>query len=206
MNGSEKNPFWQIIKIYPKFDIDSKTFKSTCKTYSWKKLSGVMKLVEVSDSDRFISAEHPIKANYYGNNITFDYKTEFIDLKNGKLNMLIRQPAEKYKTTEKFVTYGISYLNSFYEKSGLLKKIWSENTYLESFLLANYTVNSTEDFANLNNKDASIVEVSEMAILNKNREIIAYALFPSIEMRSASQHISFTCLINSQNMIEETNS
>lgn len=206
LNGSEKNPFWQIIKIYPKFDIDSKTFKSTCKTYSWKKLSGVMKLVEVSDSDRFISAEHPIKANYYGNNITFDYKTEFIDLKNGKLNMLIRQPAEKYKTTEKFVTYGISYLNSFYEKSGLLKEIWSKNTYLESFLLANYTVNSTEDFANLNNKDASIVEVSEMAILNKNREIIAYALFPSIEMRSASQHISFTCLINSQNMIEETNS
>lgn len=202
LSGSEKNPFWQIIKLYPKFDADSKSFKSTCKTYSWKKLSGVMKLVEVSDSDKFVSAEHPIKANLYGKNITFNYKTEFIDLKNGKLNLLIRQPAEKFKTTEQFVTYGISYLNSFYEQSGIMKDIWSENTYLESFLLANYTVNSTEDFANLNNKDASIVEISEMAILNKDREIIAYALFPSIEMRSASQHVSFTCLINSQNMIE----
>ena len=206
LSGSEKNPFWQIIKLYPKFDNNAKAFKSTCKTYSWKKLSGVMKLVEVSDSDKFVSAEHPIKASLYGKNITFDYKTEFIDLKNGQLRMLIKQPAEKYKTTEQFVTYGISYKNSFYQNSGIMKEVWSDNTYLESYILANYTVNSTEDFANLNNKDASIVEISEMAILNKNREIIAYALFPTIEMRSASQHVSFTCLINSQNMIEETNS
>lgn len=201
ISGSESNPFWQIIKIYPEFDTNSKSFKSYCKTYSWKKLSGVMKLVEVDEDEQYVSAAHPIIANEYGGNITFNYKAEFIDLKNGELSLLIKQPAEKYRTTEQFVTYGISYSNSFYENSGILKDIWTDNKYLESYILANYTVNSTEDYANLNNKDASIVHISEMAILNKNREIIAYALFPTIELRSSSQHASFTCLINSQNMI-----
>lgn len=209
VKGQEKNPFWQIIKVYPKFDRHSKSFKSYCDTYQWKKTAGRMELEVVPQEERFVSAERPVLALVKNDSVTLDYKSSFIDLKNGELRLILGKPAAKYRASEKFVKYGISFKNSFYlgKRFG---KVWQEGfsssldetsrVAYPTNLLANYTVNSTEDFANLSNKDASIVEVSELALLDKNRNIVAYATFPDIEYRTASQHISFTCFINKDNL------
>ena len=203
IKSSEKNPFWQIIRIYPKFNRRLKRFEAISSLYEWKKSSATMGLFEVDSDDTYVTILPTSTRKIYGGFCNVQTNASYIDLQEGVVRFILSQPSEKFRTTEHFVKYGISYKNSFEQTSGLKKNIWNEkqSVNMDSFIDVTYTVNSKEDLANPMNKDAAIVQVTEMALLDKDRKIIAYSVFPPIEYRTDTQHVSFTCFINNSNLV-----
>ena len=116
------------------------------------------------------------------------------------------RPADKYRTSDIIIKYGITAKNTFsigvnnlFEKSPNV--IWDGGGYrVAAFAELNYTVNSTMALENKIDKSADIVDVTELGLFNKDHELIAYATFPPIEFHTDTQHASFTCYIKNGNL------
>lgn len=201
LSGSEQNPFWQILQIAPKFNITSKKFEQTANLYEYKKSSSKMILSEIDDTEAYVSISKAAYRSQHGTYIKTAIGYDYVDLKNGTIQFVLTQPASQYQTTENFVKYGISYVNSFYDST-----VWTEDNQvsIDSYISLNYTINSTEDMANPHNQDKAIADVTEMALFDKNHKIIAYALFPPIEYRTDKHHVSFTCFIKLGNCVQNS--
>lgn len=206
VEGNEKNPFTQTLKLDSYYDTNSKSLKESFKSYSYKKSGITMVLVENEEKEKVFDIVN--LSSYEDDAITDsvinDKNSKMLDCKNGEVKFALFIN-ENYlqnvidKTGEdkvyRDIKYGISYSSDHY-----LEKITSETEKPKYIADGNFTfiVNSTEDLIDKTNKDKAISQISELAILDKNKKIIAYAVFPPIEYRTDTQHISFTCLINDE--------
>lgn len=192
IKGEEQNPFWQIFDIKSKFDKKSKKFVQLTTANNYTKATGKMKLTPIANDDLYMTLNPVASKKVMNGSVTTNLAADYVDLHNGTIDMLIAPPAEKYQTVEDFVKFGISYKNSF-----IGSPIWNVGgkANIDCYIKANYTVNTTKNYAFANETDSSIVQIKEMGIFDINHKLIAYAQFPAIEYRSETQHLSFTCFI-----------
>lgn len=221
VSGQERNPFWQVLKIYPKYNESTKKFTASSKIISYEKNGFDMMETEVKPEDQYFKVHNVTYRKNYGGNIESIPDYTFLDLNTGEVRFLAENPDEKWSSAPSLVMYGITYSNTFYNpetskkpvvvesddsQSISLKNVWQSDGFadVDSFIKTSYTVNSKEDLSDPKNKDAAIAQITEFALLDKNRNIIAYALFPPIEYRTDRQHISFTCFINKDNLVDDS--
>ena len=191
--GKESNPYWQVIKFADTFNVDVRDFEQLVNIYSYEKGTDEMKLIKVEDGQKFLNIAKAVTAALNNNELAITKSAEYIDHKNGKLQFILQQPDDVYRSSQQFVKFGIWASNPFYGN-----KIFTDDDAvikLRSILNMNYIVNSTENVSNPLDKDADIVQVSELGIFDANHSLIAYATFPPIEYHSKSQHASFVCYI-----------
>jgi hypothetical protein len=205
----ESNPFWQVLKISSTYNSSKEGWKQYYEVLEYQRSTNSMDLVPVEEDDRFINIDSTVVYKKSGNtsgNIDIMYSDEFVDLKNGKINFTMLRPADKYRTSDIIIKYGITAKNTFsIGVNNLLEKspnvIWDGAGYrVAAFAELNYTVNSTMSLENKIDKSADIVGVTELGLFNKNHELIAYATFPPIEFHTDTQHASFTCYIKNGNL------
>lgn len=193
LEKNESNPYWQVIKFADTFNVDTRDFDQVVSIYSYEKGTSEMKLAEVSSGERFLNIAKAVTASLNNNELAVTKSAEYIDHKNGKLQFILQQPDDVYRTSQQFVKFGIWASNPFYGN-----KIFTNNDAiikLRSMLTMSYIANSTENPSNPLDKDADIVQVSELGIFDVNHSLIAYATFPPIEYHSKTQHVSFVCYI-----------
>lgn len=189
IKGQESNPFWQFINLKPKFNSISQEWSQVATLNKYSKVGTTMKTVEVPEGERYVTIYKGSKAEYIDDTIIQAYNTDYLDLTDGILRFIFTQPDDIYRTSENLMEYGIYVENSFYNDNFDSSKI------MTGYLQSSYTVNSKKNFANPADSDSSIVEVTEFGLFNKSHQLIAYAVFPPIEYRTDSQHISFTSFI-----------
>lgn len=205
----ESNPFWQVLKISSTYNSSKEGWKQYHEVLEYQRSTNSMDLVPVEEDDRYINIDNTVVYKKSGNtsgSIDIIYSDEFVDLKNGKINFTMLRPADKYRTSDIIIKYGITAKNTFsVGVNNLLEKspnvIWDGAGYrVAAFAELNYTVNSTMALENKIDKSADIVGVTELGLFNKNHELIAYATFPPIEFHTDTQHASFTCYIKNGNL------
>lgn len=199
IKGQESNPFWQVLNITSKYDSIKKSWNQTYNIYEYKKSSLSIIKNNLSKDESFINITPTDFYTVTDNGIITDPDEKYVDIKNGIIKFIISKPQDLYKSTKTFIKYGITANNSFYDSEtnpSLYKGIWSgQDVTLPGFIKSTYTVNSTQNLANKNEKDSEIQSVTELGLFNKYHQLIAYAVFPPIEYRTSSQHISFTCYV-----------
>lgn len=207
LSGHESNPFWQVLKISSKYSTSKKNWVQYYKVQEYERATADMTLVDVDESERFVNIASTItySKGETANGITIKQSDEYVDLTKGKINFIMLKPALTYKETPTFVKYGITAKNTFCAESNYMgqkqSSIWSgQSCNMATYVELNYTVNSTKNFANKNDPDSDIVEVTELGLFNKNHELIAYSTFPPIEYHTNSQHVSFTCYVKNGNL------
>jgi len=205
----ESNPFWQVLRISSTYNSSKEGWKQYHEVLEYQRSTNSMELVPVEKDDRYINIDSTVVYKKSGNtsgNIDIMYSDEYVDLKNGKINFTMLRPADKYRTSDIIIKYGITAKNTFsVGVNNLLEKspnvIWDGAGYrVAAFAELNYTVNSTMALENKIDKSADIVGVTELGLFNKNHELIAYATFPPIEFHTDTQHASFTCYIKNGNL------
>lgn len=205
----ESNPFWQVLRISSTYNSSKEGWKQYHEVLEYQRSTNSMDLVPVEKDDRYINIDSTVVYKKSGNtsgSIDIMYSDEYVDLKNGKINFTMLRPAEKYRTSDIIIKYGITAKNTFsIGVNNLLEKspnvIWDGAGYrVAAFAELNYTVNSTMALENKIDKSADIVGVTELGLFNKDHELIAYATFPPIEFHTDTQHASFTCYIKNGNL------
>ena len=205
----ESNPFWQVLRISSTYNSSKEGWKQYYQVLEYQRSTNNMSLVPVEKDDRYINVDSTVVYKKSGNtsgNIDIMYSDEYVDLKNGKINFTMLRPADKYRTSDIIIKYGITAKNTFsIGVNNLLEKspnvIWDGGGYrVAAFAELNYTVNSTMALENKIDKSADIVDVTELGLFNKDHELIAYATFPPIEFHTDTQHASFTCYIKNGNL------
>ena len=205
----ESNPFWQVLRISSIYNSSKEGWKQYHQVLEYQRSTNNMSLVPVEKDDRYINVDSTVVYKKSGNtsgNIDIMYSDEYVDLKNGKINFTMLRPADKYRTSDTIIKYGITAKNTFsIGVNNLLEKspnvIWDGGGYrVAAFAELNYTVNSTMALENKIDKSADIVDVTELGLFNKDHELIAYATFPPIEFHTDTQHASFTCYIKNGNL------
>ena len=193
LNGNESNPYWQVIKFADKFNAETRGFNQEVNIYSYQKGTDEMKLITVNDGEKFLNISKAVTAALNNNELSITKRSEYIDHKNGKLQFILQQPDDIYRSSSQFIKFGIWASNPFYGN-----KIFTDNAAvikLRSILNLSYIVNSTENVSNPLDKDADIVQVSELGLFDENHNLIAYAIFPEIEYHTKNQHVSFVCYV-----------
>lgn len=189
IKGQESNPFWQVINLKPSFNSISQEWSQVVGLKKYSKVGTTIKMVDVDDGNKYVTIYKGSLASYIDDTIIQNYNTDYLDLSNGVLRFIFTQPDSMYKSTENLMEYGIYVTNSFYNNN------FNSAQILPGYLQSSYTVNSRKNFANPADSDSSIVEVTEFGLFNKAHQLIAYAVFPPIEYRTDSQHVSFTSFI-----------
>lgn len=200
LSGKESNPYWQVIKFADTFNVDTRDFEQVVNIYSYEKGTDEMKLIAVGNGSKFLNIARAITATLNNNELAITKSAEYIDHSNGKLQFILQQPDDVYRSSEQFVKFGIWASNPFYGN-----KIFTDNdavVKMRSILNMSYIVNSTENVSNPLDKDADIVQVSELGLFDANHSLIAYATFPPIEYHSKTQHVSFVCYIKDGTLTE----
>lgn len=210
VQGHEANPFWQILKISSTYNSAKEGWKQYYQVLEYQRTTNSMDLVNVEEGDRYINIDKTVIYKKNGNtsgDIDIMYSEDFVDLKNGKINFTLLRPDDKYRNSNILIKYGITAKNTFsLGVNDLLKdinqnSIWNgKGCRVATWVELNYTVNSTKSTENKIDKNADIVGITELGLFNKNHELIAYAVFPPIEIHSDSQHASFTCYVKNGNL------
>ena len=191
VKGSESNPFWQILKLKPVFNSNLQKWFQVAEITQYEKNGLVVKQIEVGNGEKYFNIHKGSVVEVDNGFINQKYNCDFLDLTEGVMRFYLTQPDDKYLTNKRLIKYGIAVENSFYNKD------FKQPVKYSGYLNSSYTVNSRKNFANITDSDSSIVEITEFGLLDKDRNLIAYAVFPPIEYRTDSQHISFTCFIKS---------
>jgi len=193
LEKNESNPYWQVIKFADTFNVDTRDFDQIVNIYSYQKGTEEMKLLVLNEGEKFLNIAKAVTATLNNNELSLNKFAEYIDHKNGKLQFVLQQPDDTYRTSSQFIKFGIWASNPFYGN-----EVFTDNTAvikLRSILNLSYIVNSTENVSNPLDKDADIVQVSELGIFDEDHNLIAYSTFPPIEYHSKTQHASFICYI-----------
>lgn len=197
--GKEINPFWQVLQVTSTWDANINKFVQTAKMYQYGKATSKLTFTEVDDDEVYCSVSKATVKKVYTNYVKTIPNYDYVDLTYGVIRFVLGQPASKWKTLTSGTEYGLSYVSNLHNSA-----VWAAGSQtvddFNSYITCSYTVNSFEDAANPQNKDYAIADVTELALLDKDRNIIAYAVFPPIEYRTDKQHVSFTCVINNSNL------
>lgn len=198
IKGHESNPYWQVLKISSKFNNSKKVWEQYTNVCSYVRSTQEMILDNVNSNDAYINPVLSTTFQKKDTSYIITSDSNVVNLKEGSLSFILDKPAEKYQTESTFIKYGITAFNPFFGSD-----IWSGNNLsLSCYLDSTYTVCSTKNLADSRDTESEIQEVTELGLFNKNHELIAYAVFPPIEYRTSSQHISFTCFIKQGSCVD----
>ncbi len=196
IEGDEINPLVSHIAIEDEYNLKSKIFTQSAYVYTNKK-SGHGS-VRSSVKDSYISHVHrPV--NYY-----YDYsKDEFvqgisdsyINYATGEIKMFVQGPDEDYFDQTHRILSGIRYKNSF-NRNGIYNSYWKNGAVgLSNIVTASFYQNTTENILDKTDKDAGVVNITEMGLFDQYGKLCAYMTHPIVQYRSDSQHISYNLLI-----------
>jgi len=191
------NPFWEIIEIKPIYNRKLKKFESvaTYKMYQKEGSNLVLKTLPENENPFLISrtAYRSVTKGV----VSVDKSVPYIMNTVGStaFSLVLNK---KYNKTSNF--YGFAY-DSNLSESGAWQSHGSDK--VNGGVTMSFSCASTEDFSDPNNKDAAKVKITEFALFDENRRLVAYATFPPIEYRTDTQHLCITSIISSKNLSEE---
>lgn len=195
VKGYESNPFWQVINLTSKFDSVTQIWNQELSLNKYEKVGKIIKQVATSDDEAYVILNKASACEIIDGDIQQTYNCDYLDLFEGKIRFILTEPTSTtYGTNgpENIIKFGIcaknNIVDTFHPEVGEPLKV-------PGYLQSTYTVNSHKNMANPNDEDSAIVEVTELGIFNKAHVLIAYAVFPPIEYRSDTQHISFTSFV-----------
>lgn len=205
IKGSESNPFWQVINLTSTFNNITQSWTQVLSLNKFEKVGRNIKQVAVSDDEAYVSISNASFAEVLDDELRQFYNCNYLDLFEGKIRFIVTEPENNMYNSAtgntQIIKFGICGTNTikdtFHPERG-------NTVNIPGYLQSSYTVNSRQNFANPSEKDSAIVEVTELGIFNKAHVLIAYAVFPPIEYRSDTQHISFTSFIKYGNCSVES--
>ena len=182
--GANQNPFWQIFKLHSIFNPLRKTYDVIYDTVEMYKVGDIMRYARVEDEKQYAKL-HVVnqinlvnKQNYTSN--------EIINYAKGIVNLAVERYGTWYTWHDVVTNYGIAGKVNFDEFT----------TKIDATLLAKYSTCTSENFANLLDTEAGIVQISEFGLFDKDHNLIMYSTFPPIEYRSDKHHLSVVSFIN----------
>lgn len=195
IKGQESNPFWQVINLTSKFNTVTQSWNQELTLNKFEKMNRTIKQTPVSNDEAYLKLSRASTAEIIDDEIRQDYNCNYLDLFEGKIRFIASEPDNTLYSeggAAEIIKYGICANNTvkdtFHPNDG-------EEIKIPGYLQSSYTVNSKKNFANPNEADSAIVEVTELGIFNRYHILIAYAVFPPIEYRSDTQHVSFTSFV-----------
>lgn len=193
----ESNPYWQVLNITSIFN-KNHVWEQNMTVNEYVRSTQEMVMKEVATEDCYIVPKKTIMLNVKNDTCLITSNADPVDKKAGLVSFVLDKPAIKYQTEKQFIKYGITAKNPFYESV-----IWDgSNIGLSGYLDSTYTVCSTKNLADPRDKESEIQEVTEFGLFNKYHQLIAYAVFPPIEYRTSSQHISFTAYVKQGSCVD----
>lgn len=189
----ESNPFWQVVNLSASFDNITQRWTQNLILNKFEKVGNTIKKVPVTEDEAYLKLHRASDYSIIDGEIKQEYNADFLDTFNGIIRFIATEPSsKKYNKLigpNQIIKYGICVDNNL--KGRNYNVPYATPGYLQS----SYTVNSTKNMANPTDSDSSIVEITEMGLFNKQHVLVAYAIFPPIEYRTDSQHVSFTSFI-----------
>lgn len=182
--GANQNPFWQIFKIHSIFNPLRKTYDVIYDTVEMYKIGDLLRYAKVEDEKCYAKLHVVNQINLAnGQNYTTN---EIINYAKGIVNLAVERYGTWYKWHDVVTNYGIAGKVNFNDLT----------TKIDATLLAKYSICTSENFANMLDTEAGIVQITEFGLFDKDHNLIMYATFPPIEYRSDKQHLSVVSLIN----------
>ncbi len=189
---SEKNPFWQKVVLKENWDEKQKTMVENVSTVEFGKQGG--KIVELETDSPHLSITKSVIPNKYSSDYHFDKWLFYTDKADGEVTFTSRV-SDSYIGEQNLLKYGISATNGLYANE-------ANGTYSAVPLDADYSYEFGSLPGCLNNKDT--VTITEFGLFDKDHNIIAYAVFPPVEVSiNKGQHLSFTCSISKDTLIQK---
>jgi hypothetical protein len=201
------NPYWQYATLKDFFDVNTKSWSQRVAiNYSRKSKRGSQFVQEpITDGSNYISIEQGLQRIVGPNNFEVA-PAPFINYAAGTISLLAlgnpnygALPGETLDNTllriqSTFEQYGISFLANP-DLSTIASGDNITHVSTSSELLANYTVNTTQNFADTQDSKSSLVAITEAGIFNTDGNMIAYATFPPIIYDSSKNHLSLNVFI-----------
>ena len=208
-----ENPFWQYLVIKDTLDATHKEWTQSVKIMRKKKLtSTAYTFVEVPELERYFNLGQGMEYTEKEPGVFSVTPASFIQHTKGKISAIYTSNLAFDQSFNPYLDlllsqYGIR-ITSHFEDDPTINIFDPINviTDPDRFLLdltASYTVNSLQNFANLMDKQSSIVGVSELGVFNKYNKMIAYATFPPIIYDSSKHHVSFNIFIRQVPIIHD---
>lgn len=197
IEGHESNPYWQVINVTSTFN-KNHVWEQKMTINEYVKSTQEMVMQKVEEDDMYIVPRNTITIDVKNDTCMIIPNADPVDRTSGTISFVLDKPSIKYQTENQFIKYGITALNPFYESDVWDGKDKSIGGYVDS----TYTVCNTKNLADPKDKDSEIQEVTEFGLFNKYHQLIAYAVFPPIEYRTSSQHISFTAYVKQGSCVD----
>ena len=197
IKGHESNPYWQILNISSFFN-KNHVWEQRMTVNEYVRSTQEMVMSEVAEEDRYVVPKNTIMLSTKNDTCTITPNADPVNKVAGLINFVLDKPATKYQTEKQFIKYGITAKNPFYGSP-----VWDgKDLGLSGYLDSTYTVCSTKNLADPRDKDSEVQEVTEFGLFNKYHQLIAYAVFPPIEYRTSTQHLSFTAYVKQGSCVD----
>jgi hypothetical protein len=197
IKGKESNPYWQVLNVTSVFN-KNHVWEQKLSVNEYVRSTQEMVMSKVATEDQYVVPKRTILVDVKDDICTIQSNSDPVDKKAGSISFVLDKPASKYQTEKQFIKYGITAQNPFYGSS-----VWDgSNLSLSSYIDSTYTVCSTQNLADPRDKESEIQEVTEFGLFNKYHQLIAYAVFPPIEYRTSTQHISFTAYVKQGSCVD----
>lgn len=197
IKGKESNPYWQVLNVTSVFN-KNHVWEQKLSVNEYVRSTQEMVMSKVATEDQYVVPKRTILVDVKDDICTIQSNADPVDKKAGLISFVLDKPASKYQTEKQFIKYGITAQNPFYGSS-----VWDgSNLSLSSYIDSTYTVCSTQNLADPRDKESEIQEVTEFGLFNKYHQLIAYAVFPPIEYRTSTQHISFTAYVKQGSCVD----
>lgn len=197
VEGESQNPFWHYVNLGAVYNSTYKKFETKIEYLEKIKESGHLKYANILDG-KYINLYNT--SYLVLNNDTFSLNNTALDYKNGEIRLLFLEGDESYKSNNSFIKYGI-YAAKELEDIPILK-MTKDNIRKEDLekinvrdIISNYDCNTLENTINVLDKEKAITQITEFGLFDQDHNMIAYSIFPPIEYRSDTQHVSITSII-----------
>jgi hypothetical protein len=195
VEGVDMNPFWQYVRVKDVYDTKRSEWTQETSLVKAVKSGGAYVFSNVSESEAYTSVMQGLDYSIDELTNVQVKNAETVNYEEGIFKALLGEPSSMYAKNKTILKNGILFTNSFYMIDGEQRGVWSSSANVESNVVLTCIVNSTADLASTSNKDASIIQATELGIFDESHNMIAYLSFPPIEYRTDKHHISFSLLI-----------
>jgi hypothetical protein len=192
LDSDPGNPFWHFVTIQEKWSTEKSRFIQHLKVERQVKTSSSkLQLTPIEKGKNFIVVSKSIYLERFQDMYVIDIGSNYINKEYGWLTLLLGQPDEYYKN-QKYISYvGITAFNTAptFDLFGIGNHAYNTEIEFE------YSVQTRKNYGNLLDKEASVVEINELGLVDQRGNLCCYASFPPIEYDSDKQHISFNLFI-----------
>jgi hypothetical protein len=199
VKDQEDNPYWQYIILRDKLNEKSKLWDQ--EAYLAKmvrsEFGGEMVPQAIVDNSNFLEVqpglEYRTDLNYFQVS-----PSNYIRYEDGQLSMILLSNPVYDKTQNpdletEFEKYGISFTSHF--QSSIFSSTEINHSTVAGKLLSSYFVNTTQNFADRQDRKSPVVAITEMGVFNTDNQMIAYGVFPPVIYDSSRHHFSLNLFI-----------